>query len=260
MSGNYTIPFSIYTTLLIPLLNSIVYRLLEFKLTKFNFSRTYRASIQPPQYMHQTETIKAPSSGSGLIKSSDGFYHVSDHQHLRYNFPDSTLTPRLKNGFYEALRDISMCDINPDLVNATTFSAYLRLCQFLHIKMKNPANHEQCLSCRKDYSSCKCYNFKFKYLQWIKCDCLLARYGMCQCELFPELFLDLDILREYQEQIIHQFIEIHLVCLQDSDQDITCQEGYTMEMNIIVIIQSSAGLRCHIYRCFGIRMSEFLPP
>lgn len=259
MSGNtpkFSLPFSFYLKFVIPSVNLIVHRLLSFRLTRFNFTPSYRVLKRKVTYLDQ-EYVPEPAIDVPFGVFSDGINYVSDYQHLRTR-SNSTLTPRLKKGFTDALCSIATCDINPDLVNAATFDAYMRLCRFLRIQVKNPANSEQCLSCGEVFITCRCYTFKFDYLQQLNCDCIFAEYGMCNCEAFPEIFRDLDVLRRYQEHIIPQLLESLLGCPEYSDHDTICL--WVQGMKILIEIQSGAGLRCHMSRCMERRVSENLPP
>lgn len=256
-NNNFVLPFSFYISFVIPTVNSIIYRLLNFKLTQFNFTPCHRALKREVIYLDQDEL----SRPGACFSSSDDFIHglnnVSDYQHLRSHFSRRTLTPRIKKGFTDALRSAATCDINPDLVNAATFHAYMQLCRFLHIQVTNPANPEQCLSCGENFTTCKCYAFKFRYLQQLNCDCLFAEYGNCNCEYFPDVFRDLDVLRDYQDFVVPQILESLLGCPEHSDHDNICQWVIGMPF---LEIQPDAGLRCHMSRCMERRVSENLPP
>lgn len=260
--SNFVLTFDLYSSLIIPISNFIIHRLLNFKLTKFNFTPTYQHVSSKVSYLNQQDHDGFHYDGSGASPTHPNALHLSTGQ-CNNRLPESTLTLRMKNGFTDALRAISTCDINPELVNATSFSAYLRICQFLHIRMINPADKEQCLSCHFGLSSCKCYDFKFEYLQWITCDCFFSKYGMCQCEIFPEMFLDIDVLRHYQEYVVLQFLESNLECLRLSDQCTTTPKGSKTKMTHTCMLgkfRLSTGPRCHMLRCMYRRLSEFLPP
>lgn len=242
---NIPVTSSIYVQFVIPLLNSIIYRLLSFR----NFRPVHHRLTVGVAYI-QYDTNQSPE----LLIDTERSDNSADH--------GSTLTHRMKKGFYDALCAISECDINPELVNAATFSAYLEICKFLRIRMLNPANNEQCLSCREGLTLCKCWNFKFRYLQRINCNCHFGRFGYCECEMVPELFLDLDELRRYQANVVPQFLESCLGSPQVSDHTIqaancSCYQGLTRNLSFRSL---NVGLRCHICRCNGRKWSEFLPP
>lgn len=248
------LPFSFYK-FLIPILNSIVYKLLDFKTIKCSFLPTYSISRNYPRYINVPDENTQECS---LLREGPICLTPELYQHHQSSYPLSTLTQRMKNGFCTTLRALSTCDVNPNLVNATTVSAYRNICDLLRIQMISPANFEQCLSCREGLSSCRCYCFKFNCLQRISCDCFGSRLGMCSCDVYPEIFLDIDQLRNYQEYVIRQFIESNLACLPITDHT-TYSMGFGWKMEI-KIFQSDAGLRRHTSRCLRIRVSEYLPP
>lgn len=190
-----SLTISLYKSLVIPILNHIIHRL-----STYSFKSVLK---HRPQYISDF-TIESAEADSHHCQLSEGgpiFLGYADPW-LEWKQPRSEPVEDpshgMKNGYLNALYAITVSDINPVLVNAATYQAYLNICKLLRIYIPLAHLPGKCGVCFTSVDECECYQYRFTFIQYIKCSCRYGKYGSCICDVYPEIFCDLDEIRGYQ--------------------------------------------------------------
>lgn len=195
-----SVPIKFYTSFIIPINNCIVYQLFKIR---WNFQRF--TTISRPIYISDLDI-----SEEDLPTEPDLSYFVEPlsrdiffvEQPYVSSVPIVDSTHSMKNGYLNALCAITTSDVNPALVNAATYQAYLNLSCRLRIHFPSINALEKCAVCYEMKDNCKCYKFLFTYIQHVKCSCSFGKFGVCVCDDYPEIFQDLDEIRRYQDFVV----------------------------------------------------------
>lgn len=203
----------LYLSFLIPILNVIFHRLLRFRnfepvhaLYQIRYVRSIEDSNLNSEISFSSQNLLDSYGDCSSISKSVQFCGFDDFDDFNYygrhGCTPSTDFASFKMDYRNALQTIADFEINECRLSAT-YNGYSILCQFLRIKLSRADNLQQCCSCSKNISTCKCYGFRFSRIQYISCSCTFGRVddAFCTCDDVPAILFDLDEIRRYQEYI-----------------------------------------------------------
>lgn len=157
-----------------------------------------------------------------------------------------------KRNLIKAFELITSKPINSEYATPTTYQAYVRLGRVLRVCIPFVGDTQQCITCgNKINSGCRCVKHIFNYVQHVECTCRFGMLGFCVCDDFPEIFYDLDELREIQ---VGHISEIFPFLLQMS---IEFSEGLGLSICYYTFDLKSSAFDCLLIAEFW---SSFKPP
>lgn len=207
---------SYYKFLVIPILNTIIHRLLRLR----NFAPVYKNLRIRYVFAIDEEDgldryLSPPNNfdvfyGSPQNTRFDYCCSEEDFDGLSTNLgytscsPVTDITPSMTMDYRKALRMVTDFEIGDQRLSAT-YNGYSILCQFLRIRFPCAYDLQQCI-CGEKISNCGCYEFYFGRIQYIDCECTFGRIdeAYCTCDDVPAILHDLDEIRRYQEQVVCQ--------------------------------------------------------
>lgn len=241
--------------------NQLVYDLLLHQ----NFSTVKRQTIR---YIHQegspVDRKTVQQSSFAFLGNAEPYsiddsveyfntetdYCLNDFGHCSPTAFDST--PNSKRKLIKALELITSKPINSEYATPTTYQAYVRLGRVLRVCIPFSGDPQQCVTCgNKISSSCRCLKHIFNYVQHVECTCRFGILGLCVCGDFPEIFYDLDELREIQVGHIREYFPFLL------QMSIELHERADQIYALCIVLVKSSAFDCLLIAEFW---SSFKPP
>lgn len=150
--------------------------------------------------------------------------------------------------YYEAIQAMTDVEVNPSRATSTTYNSYRRLCYALRIRFPHYQDVSRCVTCGKK-DDCKCVRHTFHYLQSVPCECRTGHLGFCVCDDYPEIFYDLDELREIQGSIIdHLFSSVFTVSIYLDEPRVSTCHPYILKVCCVRLIIGSDIRKCSDFR------------